>query len=77
MFSMTTNLIFLYDAVFHTPPPPPNQIIFVRADPAIQVKDIWAPYWIEGTLLTEKTENELGDTAYALKLDQVEPYEVR
>ena len=64
-------------ACIHTPPPPPNQIIFVRADPAIQVKDIWAPYWIEGTLLTEKTENELGDTAYALRLDQVEPYEVR
>ncbi len=63
-------------ACIHTPPPPPNQIIFVRADPAIQVKDIWAPYWIEGTLLSEKTENEVGDTAYVLELDQVEPYDV-
>lgn len=61
-------------ACIHTPPPPPNQIIFVRADPAIQVEDIWAPYWIEGTLNTEKVENELGDAAYAIEISAIEPY---
>ena len=61
-------------ACIHTPPPPPNQIIFIRAEPAIRVEDIWAPYWIEGTLSTEKTENELGDTAYALSMSSLEPY---
>lgn len=61
-------------ACIHTPPPPPNQIIFVRADPAIKIADIWAPYWIEGTLMTEKTENELGNTAYALSMSKIEDY---
>ena len=61
-------------ACIHTPPPPPNQIVFVRADPAIKIADIWAPYWIEGTLMTEKTENELGDTAYALTMSKIEDY---
>ena len=61
-------------ACIHTPPPPPNQIIFVRADPAIKIADIWAPYWIEGTLTTEKTENELGNTAYALTMTKIEDY---
>jgi len=61
-------------ACIHTPPPPPNQIIFIRADPAIQVEDIWAPYWIEGTLNTEKVENELGDAAYAMEISTLEPY---
>ena len=61
-------------ACIHTPPPPPNQIVFVRADPAIKIADIWAPYWIEGTLMTEKTENELGDTAYALTMTKIEDY---
>ncbi|MEL6692170.1 MAG: DUF3299 domain-containing protein [Pseudomonadota bacterium] len=61
-------------ACIHTPPPPPNQIIFVRADPAISISDIWAPYWIEGTLMTEKTENELGNTAYALTMSKIEDY---
>lgn len=61
-------------ACIHTPPPPPNQIIFIRADPPVRVKDIWAPYWIEGTLSLEKVENELGDAAYALKMRRIEPY---
>ena len=61
------------DACTHTPPPP-NQIIFVRADPAIQIRDIWAPFWLEGELSTEENRNGLGDAAYTLRLDQLEPY---
>lgn len=61
-------------ACIHTPPPPPNQIIFIRANPPVRVKDIWVPYWIEGTLSTEKVENALGDAAYALEMSSIEPY---
>lgn len=61
-------------ACIHTPPPPPNQIIFINADPPLRVKDIWAPYWIEGTLSTQKTENDLGDTAYSMQMSSIEPY---
>lgn len=61
-------------ACIHTPPPPPNQLIFIRAEPAVKIKDIWVPYWVEGTLSTEKTENEIGDTAYALQLSMIENY---
>lgn len=63
-------------ACIHSPPPPPNQIVLVRADPPVRVKDIWAPYWIEGTLSTEKTENDLGDTAYSMRMSSIEPYPV-
>ena len=61
-------------ACIHTPPPPPNQIIFIRAEPAVQIDDIWTPYWIEGTLKTETTENDLGNTAYAMSMSKIEPY---
>lgn len=61
-------------ACIHTPPPPPNQIIFIRADPPTRIEDIWAPYWIEGILSTETTENDLGDTAYVLQMSKLEPY---
>lgn len=64
-------------ACIHTPPPPPNQIVFVRTEQPVRVKDIWAPYWIEGTLQTEKTESEIGDSAYALTLRRLEPYSMR
>ncbi|MDJ0921723.1 MAG: DUF3299 domain-containing protein [Henriciella sp.] len=61
-------------ACIHTPPPPPNQIVYVRADPAVRIKDIWDPYWVEGTLSVERNDNELGDAAYALTLDVLDPY---
>ncbi|MEM7492597.1 MAG: DUF3299 domain-containing protein [Pseudomonadota bacterium] len=61
-------------ACIHTPPPPPNQIIYVRADPSVQVKDIWQPYWIEGELKGEEVLNETGDAAYSLTLQTLELY---
>ncbi|MEM5515372.1 DUF3299 domain-containing protein [Henriciella sp. AS95] len=64
-------------ACIHTPPPPPNQVIFVRADPAVKIGDIWSPYWLEGTILTEKNQNAVGDAAYTLDLTELEPYRDR
>ncbi|MEZ5946699.1 MAG: DUF3299 domain-containing protein [Hyphomonas sp.] len=64
-------------ACIHTPPPPPNQIIFVRADPAIRLGDIWSPYWLEGTLSTEEIHSESGDAAYAVSMTGLAPYEDR
>lgn len=61
-------------ACIHTPPPPPNQIIYVRADPAVRVKDIWQPYWLEGTLTGEEVLTDTGDAAYSLSLDDIAPY---
>ena len=61
-------------ACIHTPPPPPNQIIFVRADPGERIPDIWAPYWVEGILKGEPIENDVGDAAYSLTLEHMEPY---
>lgn len=61
-------------ACIHTPPPPPNQIIYVEADPAVQIDDIWVAYWLEGTLTTEKEETDLAAAAYRLKLTKIEPY---
>ncbi|MEL6858728.1 MAG: DUF1826 domain-containing protein [Pseudomonadota bacterium] len=40
----------------------------------VDLGDIYPEY---DTLLTEKTENDLGDTAYVLTLDEVEPYQLR
>ena len=62
-------------ACIHSPPPPPNQIIFVRSDPAVKIEDIWVPFWLEGVLSTDRNENEVGDAAYTLTLKTMEIYE--
>jgi hypothetical protein len=61
-------------ACIHSPPPPPNQIIFIKADPAVQIDDIWEAYWIEGVLSVETNESKLADTAYTLLMSKIDPY---
>jgi len=68
-------LVPYFGACLHTPPPPPNQIIFIKADPAAKILDIEDPVWIEGTLSTGEFMSDLGNSAYELKLSKLEPYE--
>lgn len=62
-------------ACIHTPPPPPNQIIYVRANPAVRVKDIWQPYYAQGVIQGEEVLNDTGNAAYSLRLEALDPYE--
>ena len=60
-------------ACIHVPPPPPNQIVLVRYPKGIDLSDIYAPLWIEGTLRVEVSSNELADSAYTIEAQTVEP----
>ena len=68
-------LVPYFGACLHTPPPPPNQIIFVRSDVAAKIENIEEPVWLEGTLTTGEFLNDLGNSAYELNLTKLEPYE--
>ena len=68
-------LVPYFGACLHTPPPPPNQIIFVRANVAAKIENIEDPVWLEGTLSTGEFLNDLGNSAYELTLTKLEPYE--
>ena len=68
-------LVPYFGACIHTPPPPPNQIVFVTSDKAINAPALWDAYWVEGTLHIEKLEHELGNTAYSMELLKLKPYD--
>ena len=63
-------------ACIHTPPPPPNQVIYVRAEEAARVEDIWAPYYLEGVISIERNENDLGNAAYTVDLSSLDLFPV-
>ncbi|MDF1679382.1 DUF3299 domain-containing protein [Ponticaulis sp.] len=63
-------------ACIHTPPPPPNQVIYVRSEDAARVEDIWAPYYLEGVISIERNENDLGNAAYTVDLSSLELFPV-
>jgi len=62
-------------ACIHVPPPPPNQIVLVRYPKGIQLDDIYAPLWVDGTLKVEQVSNDLADAAYALEASGVKQVE--
>ena len=67
-------LVPYFGACLHTPPPPPNQIVFVKASPAAKITDIYEPVWVEGVLKTGRFDSDLANSAYELALDKVEAY---
>ena len=68
-------LVPYFGACLHTPPPPPNQIVFIKSNPATKVANIYEPVWVEGVMKTGKFGSDLGNSAYELTLAKLEPYE--
>jgi uncharacterized protein len=54
-------LVPYFGACVHMPPPPPNQIIYVRPETPIASADFWDPIWAIGTLRIAQTSNEMAD----------------
>jgi len=46
-------------ACIHTPPPPPNQIVYVKAAQPFEFRSRFEPVWIEGTMAVGGTQKEL------------------
>jgi len=63
-------------ACVHTPPPPPNQLVYVRMDRAREVDvNWWEPIWIHGRLEVASTESVYGEVGFRFVGYRVEPYE--
>ncbi|MEQ9505332.1 MAG: DUF3299 domain-containing protein [Hyphomonas sp.] len=68
-------LVPYFGACIHSPPPPPNQTVFVMAETPIKMKDLAQAVWIEGIIYAQTQESELADAAYTIKLTGIEEYE--
>jgi uncharacterized protein len=62
-------------ACIHTPPPPPNQIVFVKKTDQQAIKiDIEEPIWIVGRLEVGAVNSPYGKVSYQLLASRVEAY---
>jgi hypothetical protein len=68
-------LVPYFGACIHVPPPPPNQIIYVKYPKGLLLDALYDPFWIEGQLNTNIIENELATSAYALAAVTIKAYE--
>lgn len=68
-------LVPYFGACIHTPPPPPNQIVYVTAEKPVPLGDQWEAIWAIGVLRAKRNMNDLGDAAYTLEIEAWETYE--
>lgn len=68
-------LVPYFGACIHTPPPPPNQMVYVKTEEPTDLGQQWNPIWAIGILRTQKHYNDLGDAAYTLELQRWEQYD--
>lgn len=61
-------------ACLHTPPPPPNQLVFVTTNTPWPNDDLWEAVWVTGQMQHEVQSTEVAETGYALKADAMEVY---
>ena len=70
-------------ACIHTPPPPPNQMVFVETPDGYEPEGLYEPVWVEGKMRNEPGSHRLSyidgeadiDAGYSLRANNVEPYE--
>jgi hypothetical protein len=69
-------LVPYYGACIHVPPPPANQIVYVKAQGRnVQVRRLFDTVWVTGVMTVERTSSELGEAGYTLSALEVVPYE--
>ncbi len=72
-------------ACIHVPPPPPNQLVFVKLKQSYKSDGLFEPVWVTGQIATKRTEQTLAlsdgssqvPVGYTLSGLKIEPYVVK
>lgn len=67
-------LVPYFGACIHVPPPPPNQLVYVKMDKGISLDSMYSAYWITGRMSTQRRNTTLGAAAYTLAGTLAEEY---
>ena len=67
-------LVPYFGACIHVPPPPANQIVYVKTDEAYPITGMFDAVQVTGTLKAKPYKNLLGDAGYTMEVARVEPY---
>ena len=70
-------LVPQFGMCIHIPPPPPNQMVYVKLKEGVPYQEVFArPVWITGELNIVKTDSVYGSTAFTIADAHVRPYEM-
>ncbi|USD44201.1 DUF3299 domain-containing protein [Vibrio sp. SCSIO 43135] len=67
-------LVPYFGACIHVPPPPQNQIIYVKDTKGVSITQLWDVVTVSGTITTNSVSHDLAQVGYSMQDIQVEPY---
>jgi hypothetical protein len=65
-------LVPFVGACIHVPPPPANQILYVKAEQGFEVRGTFDPVWVTGMLKVTPAYTGLAEAGYSLDAEKVE-----
>jgi uncharacterized protein len=65
-------LVPFVGACIHVPPPPANQIVYVKSEPGFEVTGMFDPVWVTGILKATTAHTGLAEAGYSLVAEKVE-----
>lgn len=68
-------LVPYFGACIHVPPPPSNQIVYVKSAEGVEVEGLFSAVHVTGRLKTVSVSSELADAGYTLQATEVTPYQ--
>ncbi|MGF1681970.1 DUF3299 domain-containing protein [Photobacterium minamisatsumaniensis] len=68
-------LVPYFGACIHVPPPPPNQIIYVKYPDGAPIQQLWDVVYIIGTLKTQTISHELAEVGYLIEGIDLQEYD--
>jgi hypothetical protein len=70
-------LVPYFGACIHVPPPPVNQIVFVKTAQGhgIETDDAFQPVWVMGQISVQRKKTEIGEAGYRISEATIAPYE--
>lgn len=68
-------LVPYFGACIHVPPPPPNQIVYVKLAKPFMLRSMADPYWVTGKINTKAWTSDIADSDYVLTADKIEIFE--
>lgn len=69
-------LVPYFGACVHVPPPPSNQIIYVRFAEGVVIGDLYNAVWVTGILSTSGWEGDIASVGYTLTGNDIEPFDL-
>ncbi|WP_245953171.1 DUF3299 domain-containing protein [Alteromonas aestuariivivens] len=73
---LTTEFLLVpyFGACIHVPPPPSNQIVYVKFEQGVPIENLYDAIWVTGVLSTEGWSGDIASVGYRLSGESVAPF---